>query len=115
MADLNAAKGGNVLGLEDVVADGPTIMWLLEFNVDTFETQERILPICFELRDAFSRIADENDAQKNWDFLIYANGDQEPISRYGAENVAFLKSVSAKYDPQQIFQQLRQTGHKLPV
>ncbi|KAJ4328584.1 hypothetical protein N0V84_000943 [Fusarium piperis] len=64
----------------DIVANGPGIMWLVEFTVDTLETQEQILPRCLEFRDAINRIADENGAQKNWDFLNYANGDQDSIS-----------------------------------
>ncbi|KAH6974024.1 FAD binding domain-containing protein [Ilyonectria destructans] len=115
IVDHSIAKGGNVLGLEDIVADGPGIMWLVEFTVDTLETQEQILPLCLEFRDAINRIADENGAQKNWDFLNYANGDQDPISTYGAKNVAFLQSVSAKYDRRQVFQRLRKTGFKLPA
>ncbi|KAH7146916.1 FAD binding domain-containing protein [Dactylonectria estremocensis] len=114
IVDHSIAKGSNVLSLEDIVADGPSIMWLVEFTVDTLETQEQILPLCLEFRDAINHIADENGAQKNWDFLNYANGDQGPISMYGAKNVAFLQSVSAKYDRRQVFQRLRKTDFKLP-
>ncbi|KAG4432551.1 hypothetical protein IFR05_011963 [Cadophora sp. M221] len=115
MVSHAAASGGNVLGLEAVVADGPGNMWHIQFTVDSLEEQEQLQPLAIELADVFNRIADDNGAQKNWDFLNYANGNQDPITKYGAENVAFLKTVSAKYDRQQVFQKLRKTGFRLPA
>ncbi|KAM0331305.1 hypothetical protein ACHAQA_002975 [Verticillium albo-atrum] len=108
-------KGGNVLGLEAIVEDGPVLMWLIAFTVDTAENQEKILPICLEFRDAINAYADETGSQKDWEFLNYSFRDQEPISKYGADNIALLKAASKKYDPKSVFQKLRQTGFKLPA
>ncbi|KAF6806399.1 FAD binding domain-containing protein [Colletotrichum sojae] len=38
-----AEGGGNILGLERVVADGPTTNWLIALICDTAETQEKLL------------------------------------------------------------------------
>ncbi|RYP25343.1 hypothetical protein DL767_008438 [Monosporascus sp. MG133] len=108
-------SGGNVLGLEDVVADGPITMWLIALTVDTAENQEKILPIALEFRDAIDEYAKSIDAYKEWKYLNYAWADQDPISGYGAENIALIKAAAGKYDPSGVFQKQRQSGFKIPV
>lgn len=44
MVKHSAESGGNVLGLEEIVAKGPTIIWLLAVTVDTAESQDKIHP-----------------------------------------------------------------------
>ncbi|KAM0080753.1 hypothetical protein ACKRZS_007076 [Fusarium odoratissimum] len=41
-------NGGNVLGLEDVIADRPALMWLIAVTVDTAENQEKIHHLTLE-------------------------------------------------------------------
>lgn len=48
-----------------------------------------------------------------WVYLNYASQWQRPIESYGGGNVAFLKSVSRKYDPKGIFQKAVPGGYKL--
>lgn len=43
-------------------------------------------------------------------FMNDANSLQDPIASYGAASVAYLKSISAKYDPQGVFQKLQNNG-----
>lgn len=107
-------RGGNVLGLEAVVADGPTLMYNIVFTVNTAENQDIVLPIAFEMNAAIQAKADELGRNKHWQFLNYAHGSQDPLSHYGAENIAFMKDVSRKYDGKSVFQNLRQTGFKIP-
>lgn len=109
------ARGGNVLGLDAVVADGPVIMYNLVFTVDTAANQDIVLPMAFEMNRAIQAKADELGHNKHWEFLNYANGIQDPLAHYGSENVAFMKAVSAKYDEGQVFQKLRKTGFHLPA
>jgi hypothetical protein len=42
----------------------------------------------------------------SWDF-------QKPLCAYGVENVAFMRHVAQKYDPNQVFQKLIPGGFKL--
>ncbi|KAK0728821.1 hypothetical protein B0T26DRAFT_637485 [Lasiosphaeria miniovina] len=56
------------------------------------------------------------DAKKlniGYKYLNYADVTQNPISTYGAANVARLRAVSRKYDPTGFFQ-ARVPGYKLP-
>ena len=45
MVQNSDARGGNVLGLEPIVKDGPVLMWLVALTVETEENQTVILPI----------------------------------------------------------------------
>lgn len=46
-------------------------------------------------------------------FMNDANSLQSPISSYGADSVAFLESIRAKYDPDGVFQKLQNSGFLL--
>ena len=45
--------------------------------------------------------------------MNYAYPTQDVIGSYGDENVDFLRKVSRKYDPAQVFQKLVPGGYKL--
>jgi hypothetical protein len=47
-------NGGDVLGLESIIADGPVLMWLIAVTADTEKAQERIDP----LRQEFKAVID---------------------------------------------------------
>lgn len=47
--------------------------------------------------------------------LTYSGWNQPAISSYGAENVAKLKEIAARYDPTGVFQRLVPGGQKLPT
>ncbi|KAH6873914.1 hypothetical protein B0T10DRAFT_415989 [Thelonectria olida] len=115
MVDHSAASGGNVLGLEAVVANGPALMWLIAVTVDTAENQKKIAPLTIAYRDAVNKYATKIGINKDWVYLNYALGDQDPISHYGSANIKLLKAASKKYDPKGVFQKLRSSGFKLPA
>jgi hypothetical protein len=115
MVDHSRASGGNVLGLEEVVAKGPGLMWLIAVTVDTAANQKKIAPLTLEYRNAVNAYATKIGANKDWVYLNYALGDQDPISHYGAANIKLLKDASKKYDPKGAFQKLRSSGFKLPA
>ncbi|KAK0390653.1 hypothetical protein NLU13_0157 [Sarocladium strictum] len=106
--------GGNVLGLEPVVADGPVLMYNIVLTVNTAANQDIVLPIAFEMNAAIHATADRLGRNKQWQFVNYAHGSQDPLSHYGAENIAFMREVSRKHDGEAVFQSLRQTGFKIP-
>ncbi|RGP77013.1 FAD binding domain-containing [Fusarium longipes] len=107
-------SGGNILGLENIVADGPVIMWLIAVTADTEEAQDMIDPLRQEFKDAVDTYATEMGINKDWVYLNYATGDQDPISHYGPDNIALIRHVSKKYDSRAVFQRLRRSGFKIP-
>ena len=112
MVDNSDKRGGNVLGLERVVANGPVLMWLVSLTVDTEENQEIILPIAQEFVAAINQQEQAAGHFIDWVYLNYAWGDEKPYSYYGQANLDLLETVSHKYDPKGVFQKLRQTGFK---
>ncbi|KAL3961098.1 hypothetical protein ACCO45_006215 [Purpureocillium lilacinum] len=106
-------RGGNVLGLERVVANGPALMWLVVLTVDTADHQSTILPVAQKLVAAINERQRKQGTFIDWVYLNYAWGDEQPIKYYGAENLGLLHRVSRKYDPLGVFQKLRKTGFKL--
>lgn len=53
------------------------------------------------------------DGNLDWVYLNYSDKSQDPLRSYGAENVRKLKDVAARYDPEQVFQELCPGGFKL--
>ncbi|KFY26447.1 hypothetical protein V491_01305 [Pseudogymnoascus sp. VKM F-3775] len=113
MVDNSVKRGGNILGLERVVKDGPVLMWLVSLTVDTEENQNAILPIAREFVDAINEAEKKAGHWIDWIYLNYAWKDEKPYSYYGNDNIKLLNTVSQKYDYNGVFQKLRQTGFKL--
>ncbi|RFU35316.1 hypothetical protein B7463_g1023, partial [Scytalidium lignicola] len=105
-------RGGNILGLEPIVADGPVLMWLVSLTVDTEENQVIILPIVRDFVAAINQSLQQAGQFVDWVYLNYAWGDQKPYSHYGQANLDTLTTVSHNYDPNGVFQKLHQTGFK---
>ncbi|KAK8139463.1 FAD binding domain-containing protein [Apiospora sp. TS-2023a] len=104
--------GGNVLGVDKTLAED-AIVWLGEANVKTAEAkaifQGKMAKIAEELED----YAESIGAATQWRYMNYVNQDQDPIRSYGRENIAFIKGVAAKYDPQGFFQTRVPGGFKI--
>jgi hypothetical protein len=114
MVKQGQESGGDVLGLERVVAEGPAIMWLIAVTADTKEVQDIIDPFTQEFKAAVDSYATEMGVNKDWVYLNYATGDQDPLSHYGSENIRSIRDASKKYDPTGVFQHLRRSGFKIP-
>ncbi|KLU85268.1 hypothetical protein MAPG_04296 [Magnaporthiopsis poae ATCC 64411] len=112
-SELGREKGGNVMGMDRV--EGDSLLWLVACTVQTAEQekvlQERLLRLKNDLVDYARSIG----ALRDWQYINYANPTQSPVETYGPENVAFLKQVSAKYDPNGFFQKQQGGGVKLPA
>jgi hypothetical protein len=113
MVENSKQRGGNVLGLESIVENGPVLMWLVSLTVDTEENQKVILPIARDFVAAINQKEKAAGELVDWVYLNYAWGNEQPYSHYGKDNIDLLTSVSHKYDPNSVFQKLRQTGFRL--
>lgn len=113
--NVSDKRGGNVLGLEDLVADAPVASWLLAVTLTKEDDQPAVLVLAEELVGKLEAYADSLGANKDWHYLNYAYKTQDPIAGYGEEAVAKIKAASAAYDPQGVFQMLRHSGFKIPA
>ncbi|OAQ62624.1 berberine and berberine like domain-containing protein [Pochonia chlamydosporia 170] len=113
MVENGDRRGGNILGLGGKIQNGPTLMWPLSLTVDTEENQRVILPIARQLVGAINRKLRQQEGFVEWYCLNYSWGDINPFQYFGSNNLGLMERVCAKYDPDGMFQILRQTGFSL--
>jgi hypothetical protein len=111
-------KGGNVMGL-DYYADtyGNGVLFLLTFAVNASEPDQEALarPYLQAYTDDLAEYADSLGLLWDWKYLNYADLTQDPIASFGDSAIEKMKTVSARYDPDGVFQTLRGSGFKLPA
>ncbi|KAL8735479.1 MAG: hypothetical protein Q9181_002801 [Wetmoreana brouardii] len=100
--------GGNSLAPADIV-------YGLNYGVgyndsDDDEQVYAISKALFEKVEVYTR---SQGRHEEFIYMNYALPSQQVIASYGKENVDFLRGVSRKYDPHQVFQQLVPGGFKL--
>ncbi|KAM0284017.1 hypothetical protein ACHAQH_002212 [Verticillium albo-atrum] len=111
-ADIGVARGGNVLGLDQL--EGDSLMWLSFCTVKQAEHETILHEKGVAMTAALKDFAESIDVLQPWLYINYADPTQDPIQSYGAANVEFLRKVSAKYDPTGLFQHRMKSGFKLP-
>ncbi|KAH8667083.1 hypothetical protein BX600DRAFT_436450 [Xylariales sp. PMI_506] len=72
MVSHSQPNGGNILGVEDIVANGTVVTWLISLTEDTAENQALILPLALEFRDTINTGAKQLGSYINWNYLNYA-------------------------------------------
>ncbi|KAK8006876.1 hypothetical protein PG989_000866 [Apiospora arundinis] len=115
---IRNGDGPSVLGLENYFAKAGksagmlSIVLLSVAKASNLDTLERI---GHEYQRDMDQHATELGVNWGWKYLNYADRSEDPIARYGDQSVAFLRKVSKRYDPDGVFQNLRQTGFKIPM
>ncbi|KAI4601045.1 hypothetical protein KJ359_012232 [Pestalotiopsis sp. 9143b] len=110
--DHGVEKGGNVLGMDREQGNSVLFQVFMVFTGAELEATARAHLVSY--RETVRARSVETGTGVDFAYLNYADKTQDPISTYGEENVAFLQSVSAKYDPEQILQTRVPGGFKLP-
>ena len=109
VAELGAARGGNALGLS---AEAQT-WYVVDAGWWFAEDDEFVHTAARKVTDAIDEAARDADSYVPYVFMNDASHDQDVLGHYGAENVAKLKAIQAKYDPDLVFQRLVPGGFKL--
>lgn len=104
-------NGGNALGLNP--EDGPIYILQLCAMWDDIEDDATVYHFMSDILEQVTAEAKTRGAKSDYIYMNYASQYQDVISSYGAENKARLKSISKKYDPQQVFQLLQPGYFKL--
>ncbi|KAK8041672.1 FAD binding domain-containing protein [Apiospora rasikravindrae] len=104
--------GGNVLGMDKTLTED-SIVWLGEAFAKTKEAEALFQSKMAALTEELEAFAKAIGAATRWQYINYVNPMQDPLKSYGAENIAFMKRVSAKYDPQGFFQTRVPGGFKI--
>lgn len=106
-----AQSGGNVLGLEDAAQD---LVIVLAMTTWTSTASDGVVNnVMKEFIDEAQVMAREAGVGSRYIYTNYAAGWQDPMRGYGERSLAFLKEVSRKFDPGQVFQRQVPGGFKL--
>lgn len=110
-AEHSKARGGNVLGLdrfdENLIMYEPYIAWKGAEQDELFESQAAWL------RAEVAAYAESIGSGNEFLYLDYTDVTQKPLESYGEENVAKIRRVAAKYDPEEVFQRMMPGGFKI--
>jgi hypothetical protein len=63
--------------------------------------------------DELNEFAKSKGADNPFIYLDYAYKTQDPLTGYGEKNLEHMRKVSAKYDPEGVFQTMVPGGFKL--
>ncbi|KAK7987152.1 hypothetical protein PG996_006247 [Apiospora saccharicola] len=109
------AQGGNVLGMDpERLGDADAVLIQTQMWVKTPELEAKARELTTRFRLDLQQYSVEVGSGVEWEYINYADQTQDPIRTYGAANVAFMRDVSARYDPEQVFQKRARAGFKLP-
>ncbi|KAL9110086.1 MAG: hypothetical protein Q9227_005279 [Pyrenula ochraceoflavens] len=114
-----ACKGDpNPLGLAEHQQDDsrePLVIVSFTVNWDSAVDDEFMKTITRQNVEQIERIAGANGMGHRYRYLNYCAEWQRPFDGYGGDNLAFLRDVSRKYDPEGLFQRGCRGGFKLDM
>ncbi|KAK8057461.1 FAD binding domain-containing protein [Apiospora saccharicola] len=105
------AKNLDTMGLGSEEQD--SVMFLIMAEFDTPELHAAAAPHIAAAFGDIEAFAAGLGAGTRWLYLNYSGPDQRPFASYGEEVVGRLREVSAKYDPEGVFQTRVPGGHKV--
>ena len=106
-----AKNGGNPLGLS--ASDGPLYLIHVACWWNNAADDATIYTFITKVLNRIKAEATKINKQNDYIYMNYASLYEDVIKGYGADNKAKLKSIAAKYDPQQVFQILQPGYFKL--
>ncbi|CAJ2500913.1 Uu.00g037660.m01.CDS01 [Anthostomella pinea] len=104
-------RGGNELGLDRETEN--VVMVLITLAVNGEEQQAVAQEQVRKLGDETMAFAASLGSKVEWEYINYAYSWQDPLASYGVQNVAKIREMAAKFDPQGIFQTRAPGGFKI--
>ncbi|KAL8824244.1 MAG: hypothetical protein Q9191_005192 [Dirinaria sp. TL-2023a] len=105
--------GVNPLGLDDAVHDDPMVVLVLSVTWTEAQDDATVKTVTQALIERIDQATKAAGLFREFKYLNYAAGFQDPIASYGSKNVGFLQAVSREYDPTGFFQRSVPGGFKL--
>lgn len=108
-------NGGNALGLSE--KESPLMIFSCSWPWDSPEDDDLIVGAMQNIVSRSNTAAKAMGLFNEYIYMNYAQTKdlQAVVPSYGPENVRLLQSVSKKYDPKEVFQNLVRGGFKLPA
>ncbi|KAH9999241.1 hypothetical protein F4779DRAFT_605429 [Xylariaceae sp. FL0662B] len=104
-------KGGNMLGLDREKDNA--VMFQVQLMVNGVEQENLGRERMVAFRKAVKQYSVDVGGVVDWEYLNYADYTQDPLKSYGEENVAHIREVAFKYDPEGVFQTRMPGGFKI--
>ncbi|EKD12970.1 FAD binding domain containing protein [Drepanopeziza brunnea f. sp. 'multigermtubi' MB_m1] len=111
ISKASVANGGNIMGV-DRNKDN-IIMYQLFLTWDNDSDDEDLINAAYASIEAIKAKTVATGTDNPFIYLNYAGKFQDPLGGYGKANVAKLAQLSAKYDPNGVFQRLVPGGFKI--
>ncbi|KAJ6786099.1 hypothetical protein PWT90_05987 [Aphanocladium album] len=105
-----AKNGGNPLGLE---GQGPLTLVNIDISWTKISDDKRIFAAAQAIVDRSVAAAKARGLDHPYLYQNYASQKQDVFASYGAANLAKLRKISKKYDPDQVLQRLQPGYFKL--
>lgn len=112
-AEIGENKGGNVLGLNRIPDNA--ILWVFAVGVTNDDdaavaiAQSTLIAATNKMKE----YALEHESGADWVYSNYADLSQDALGSYGAENLAFMRDVAERYDPEGFWQKRIPGGFKV--
>lgn len=104
-------NGGNALGLD--ASKGPFFVMNMSSRWTNAADDAAILKFFSTIIKQVKAEAQRRGLDNQYIYMNYGSQFQDPIGSYGSANVNRLRSISHKYDPSQVFQELHPGHFKL--
>lgn len=111
VTDLSVSQGGNMLGLDKET--NHIQQWLCCTYVKEKKDEPLLRKHASKMTKDLEAFAKSIDALLPWQYINYADPTQKPLASYGEESLAFMRAVSAQYDPTGVFQKMMSGGFRL--
>ena len=100
-------NGGNIMGIQPV----PQVWCDLIMTYSYLNETDRATQVIDTLFSQIKTLIEKADAELSYIFPSTAANFQKPLDGYGAQNLATIKAVAEKYDPQGVMQKLQNDGY----
>ncbi|KUI73940.1 Bifunctional solanapyrone synthase [Cytospora mali] len=109
LVEVGEAKGGNAMGIPRENHQ----WWTTLIDWENAADDDLVRSVSIATTEKWKELGEERGLYVDYEYMNDASRDQSPLSKYGEANIATLKSVSRKYDPDQVFQTLQNDGFLL--
>ncbi|KAH7324355.1 hypothetical protein B0I35DRAFT_449346 [Stachybotrys elegans] len=109
LVQYGAQRGGNPLGIPSI----PQQWWTTLIDWQDAADDDIVRSVSIETTKRWASLAADSGCQIPFLYINDASRDQNPLNSYGPANLAKLRKVAAKYDPEQMFQKLQNGGFLL--
>ncbi|KAM0517039.1 hypothetical protein ACHAPE_005151 [Trichoderma viride] len=104
MTDHFSKNGGNPLGL---AGQGPLNLINVDISWSNASDDEKVLAAAQNIVNRSVAVARAKGLDHPYLYQNYASYQQDVFAGYGADNLAKLRSISTRYDPQRVWQKLQ--------